>query len=292
MSLPILSSRRCILLLMLAMAAAPMRQAPIEAETEDALATWNWPAGTSKNSYRDFLDNGSPLPKIEAVEMAPEFDDALLKAFNFPLLPLNMHKGWRLGHQRYDKYLKELQLHRTWLDELQSPADDSTARQTSGTQLWPASEDDLLALSGQPGSGYSRTRQQQQRKHKREPSEQKGTRYKPSISAGVMTNLGDFFNQLKANVHFAEHSQQLGEAESQLLEGVHPHPLQKDDDDKEEDDDYDSGQPPDRKTSKLLQSIRSYRPSQKVRSLVSRNPNGYRGSQFIDPSYMWLGLGK
>lgn len=157
-----------------------MRQAPIEAEAEDALATWNWPAGTSKNSYGDFLDNGSPLPKIEAVEMAPEFDDALVKAFNFPLLPMSLNKGWRLGHQRYDKYLKELQLHRTWLDDLQSPADDSTARQTSGTQLWPPSEDELQ----QPGSVYSRTRQKQQRKHKREPSEQKGPRYRPSISAG------------------------------------------------------------------------------------------------------------
>ncbi|XP_064543903.1 uncharacterized protein LOC135432253 isoform X2 [Drosophila montana] len=263
-----------------------MRQAPIEAEADDALATWNWPAGTSKNSYRDFLDNGSPLPKIEAVEMAPEFDDALVKAFNFPRLPMNFNKGWRLWHQRYDKYLKELQVHRTWVDDdLQSPADDTTSGQKSG-------EDDLQALFDQPGSAYSRTRNKQQRKHKREPSEvRQGPRYRPSISAGVMTNLGDFFNQLKANVHFAEHSQQLGDAESQLLEGEHPHPLQKIDD-TEEDDDYDSGQPSDRKTSKLLQSVRSYRPSQKVRSLVSRNPNGYRGSQFIDPSYMWLGLGK
>lgn len=111
-----------------------------------------------------------------------------------------------------------------------------------------------------------------------------------------MTNLGDFFKQLKANVHYAEQSQhQLGEEESQLLEGVHPHQQMIIDDNDNDNDavaldgaDYDSGQPSDRKGSKL----RSYRPSQKIRSLVSRNPNGYRGSQFIDPSYMWLGLGK
>lgn len=130
-----------------------------------------------------------------------------------------------------------------------------------------------------------------------------------------MTNLGEFFNQLKANVHFAEQSQQLGEAETQLLEGVHPHqlevPVTADDEameteegqhqqalDKSRSDATENdidGYPssgPQRKASKLLQSARSYRPSQKIRSLVSRNPNGYRGSQFIDPSYMWLGLGK
>jgi len=106
-----------------------------------------------------------------------------------------------------------------------------------------------------------------------------------------MTNLGDFFKQLEANVHFAEHSQQLGEGESRLLEGRHPYALEKSSD-IADDSDYDSGQPPDRNPSKFLQSVRSYQPSQKIRSLVSRNPNGYRGSQFIDPSYMWLGLGK
>lgn len=126
-----------------------------------------------------------------------------------------------------------------------------------------------------------------------------------------MTNLGEFFNQLKANVHFAEQSQQLGEAETQLLEGLHPHqleqPVREDEDAAEREeqgleqssssdaaenavDIYPSSTS--RKSSKLLQSARSYRPSQKIRSLVSRNPNGYRGSQFIDPSYMWLGLGK
>lgn len=125
-----------------------------------------------------------------------------------------------------------------------------------------------------------------------------------------MTNLGEFFNQLKANVHFAEQSQQLGEAETQLLEGVHPHQLEVpagEDDEIAEADEQGlekgssdatqsavDGYPgsTSRKSSKLLQSARSYRPSQKIRSLVSRNPNGYRGSQFIDPSYMWLGLGK
>lgn len=118
-----------------------------------------------------------------------------------------------------------------------------------------------------------------------------------------MTNLGEFFNQLKANVHFAEQSQQLGEAETQLLEGVHPHQLEVPASETEEGEDQQALEKsrsvatenelgPKRKASKLLQSARGYRPSQKIRSLVSRNPNGYRGSQFIDPSYMWLGLGK
>lgn len=106
-----------------------------------------------------------------------------------------------------------------------------------------------------------------------------------------MTNLGDFFNQLEANVRFAEQSQ-LGESETRLLEGKHPHPLVLQVLPTKAPIDAAQQEEQDLKTSKLLHALRSYRPSQKIRSLVSRNPQGYRGSQFIDPSYMWLGLGK
>ncbi|KAH8261561.1 hypothetical protein KR044_011187, partial [Drosophila immigrans] len=270
--------------------AAPMRPAAIEAKAAEAqadadatsaLAAWNWPMEMAKTPYRHFHDSGSPLPKIEAEEMVPEFDNALAQPFNFPLLPTPLNRPWRLWQQRYNKHLKELQVHQSWLGDLQSPAIVSTSKLKRRHKLTPANED----------ADVYDDKSREQQKMKREPSDYKGPLYRPSISAGVMTNLGDFFKQLKANVHFAEHSQQLGEGESQLLEGLHPYPLEPEIDTADEVD-YDSGQPSDHKSTKLLQSVRSYRPSQKIRSLVSRNPNGYRGSQFIDPSYMWLGLGK
>ncbi|KAH8371547.1 hypothetical protein KR093_007956, partial [Drosophila rubida] len=270
--------------------AAPMRPAAIdskaseaqaEADATSALAAWNWPMEMAKTSHRRFQDGGSPLPKIEAVEMTPEFENAWAQPFNFPQFPMPVNPRWRLWQQRYNKQLRNLQVHQTWLGDLQSPAAVSTPKLQH--KLLLANEDDANAFDD---------KDREQHKRKREQSNYNGPLYRPSISAGVMTNLGDFFKQLKANVHFAEHSQQLGEGETQLLEGLHPYPFEPESD-TADDGDYDAGQPPDRKSTKLLQSGRgSYRPSQKIRSLVSRNPNGYRGSQFIDPSYMWLGLGK
>ncbi|XP_034106174.1 uncharacterized protein LOC117569211 isoform X1 [Drosophila albomicans] len=282
---------RRISLLLLLMAAASMRpgviavkatEAQVEADASGALAAWNWPMEMAKTSYRHLVDSGRPLPKIEAEEMAPEFENALTQPFHFPPFPMPLNRRWRLWQQRYNKHLKELQVYQTWLGDLQSPAIVSTSKLKRNHQLFPANEDD---------ANVNNEKAKEQHEMKREPSDYRGPLYRPSISAGVMTNLGDFFKQLKANVHFAEHSHQLGEGESQLLEGLHPYPLEPPSD-TPDDADYDSGQPPDRNSNKLLQSVRSYRPSQKIRSLVSRNPNGYRGSQFIDPSYMWLGLGK
>ncbi|XP_039957653.1 uncharacterized protein LOC120772877 [Bactrocera tryoni] len=94
----------------------------------------------------------------------------------------------------------------------------------------------------------------------------------PSISAGAMTHLGNFFTDLSKNVRHNEKAQPLNHEEAKLLEGHHPFRHEANAD--------------------LLHAIRTYRPSQKIRSLVAMNPRGYHGAQFIDPNYMWVGLGK
>ncbi|XP_050324919.1 uncharacterized protein LOC126756121 [Bactrocera neohumeralis] len=94
----------------------------------------------------------------------------------------------------------------------------------------------------------------------------------PSISAGAMTHLGNFFTDLSKNVRHNEKAQPLNHEEANLLEGHHPFRHEANAD--------------------LLHAIRTYRPSQKIRSLVAMNPRGYHGAQFIDPNYMWVGLGK
>uniref|UniRef100_A0A1A9UQ11 Uncharacterized protein n=1 Tax=Glossina austeni TaxID=7395 RepID=A0A1A9UQ11_GLOAU len=111
----------------------------------------------------------------------------------------------------------------------------------------------------------------------------------PSISGGVMTNLGKFFRDLSKNVHYSE-QYRWNENEQKLLEGHRaiasfqnhlPDAL------------------PEHKNqtalnTELIQAIRFYRPSQKIRSLVTMNPHGQwsHDSKFIDPNYMWVGLGK
>ncbi|XP_001987831.2 uncharacterized protein LOC6560459 isoform X2 [Drosophila grimshawi] len=294
MALPCFSLTRLILLLTLLMSATPLRPSPIDGEADSVQATWDWPMERSENSYSNFMHNGRPLPNFKTGETTPEFFDAIAKGFNFPLLPLSLNgRLRRLWHQRYAKYLKELQLHQTsWMDNVQSPGDESMPKLKRNSILWPPNEDNEQTASDQPDYPYAYVTLEEQHKLKDEPSDYKGPLFRPSISAGAMTNLGDFFKQLRANVQFAEHSHQLDEGDSQLLEGVHRHQLEKEESDTKENEVSDSGQSSDRKKSKLLQSLLSYRPSQKIRSLVSRNPNGYRGSQFIDPSYMWLGLGK
>ncbi|XP_014096024.3 uncharacterized protein [Bactrocera oleae] len=103
----------------------------------------------------------------------------------------------------------------------------------------------------------------------------------PSISAGAMTHLGNFFTDLSKNVRYNEKSRPLNHEEAKLLEGHHPlrqlHERM-------------AGEH--EANAELLHAIRTYRPSQKIRSLVAMNPRGYHGSQFIDPNYMWVGLGK
>lgn len=104
-----------------------------------------------------------------------------------------------------------------------------------------------------------------------------------------MTNLGKFFRDLSKNVHYSE-QYRWDENEQKLLEGHRaiasfqnhlPDAL------------------PDHKNqtalnTELIQAIRFYRPSQKIRSLVTMNPHGQwsHDSKFIDPNYMWVGLGK
>ena len=76
----------------------------------------------------------------------------------------------------------------------------------------------------------------------------------------------------------------LSNSEEVLLDGDHPIQMLK------EELNSDGTRPTG--TAAFLHAIRNYRPSQRIRSLVALNPEGYHGSQFLDPNYMWLGLGK
>lgn len=108
--------------------AAPLRPAPIEADTVaeeeavGALASWNWPMEMEKSTYHNILESGSLLPNIETEEMMPEFGNALAQPLNFPQFPMPLSRGHRFWHQRYKQHLKELQVHQTWVGDLQSPA--------------------------------------------------------------------------------------------------------------------------------------------------------------------------
>lgn len=103
--------------------------------------------------------------------------------------------------------------------------------------------------------------------------------------SGAMTNLGDFFNDLKSNVEFMEKTK-LSKEEAKLMDGNHPANVLRD-----EFLNHAAGNKP-TGTAAFLHAIREYRPSQKIRSLVAMNPEGYHGSKFLDPNYMWVGLGK
>ncbi|XP_068147456.1 uncharacterized protein [Drosophila tropicalis] len=268
-----LSRMRQIWLLVLLIAATPLQSMPISQAAPwdsdwDESRQWPWPMATSYPND-DFVDNGSPLPKTSAVgEMASEYEDS-----NFPTL----NRRWRIWQRQN---LKKLQLEQMY----QSPASTRVKLKRTPIQ-WPPQNLENVPEPGQPRYAYAYVWPSQLRTLKRKQLDPKRLRYRPSISAGVMTNLGDFFNRLEENVRFAEQSQ-LNEADSQLLEGSHPHQ-------QDPDPTAQQAEEPESPNSKLLQAVRmAYRPSQKIRSLVSRNPKGYRGSQFIDPSYMWLGLGK
>uniref|UniRef100_A0A1A9WQT2 Uncharacterized protein n=1 Tax=Glossina brevipalpis TaxID=37001 RepID=A0A1A9WQT2_9MUSC len=113
--------------------------------------------------------------------------------------------------------------------------------------------------------------------------------FSPAISGSVMTNLGKFFRDLSKNVHYSE-QYHWGENEQKLLKGhgaigsFQNHPP-------------DALPDPSNGTAdntELIEAIRFYRPSQKIRSLVAMNPHGQwsHDSNFIDPNYIWVGLGK
>ncbi|XP_017106735.2 uncharacterized protein [Drosophila bipectinata] len=247
---------------------------------------WEWdPAWESKviqpppqTTSREFDDlypdaDGSPLPKSSGPEINNQLD-----ADYFPPYPELLDRQWHLQN------LKQLQVQQKW----QSPP---AALGKRAPIQWPPPEDseEQQPPEGEPRYPFAYAHTLPWKR--KQVSQPQKLRYKPSISAGAMTNLGDFFNQLEANVRFAEQSQ-LGESETRLLEGKHPHPMVLQVLPTKAPIDAAQQEEQDLKTSKLLHALRSYRPSQKIRSLVSRNPQGYRGSQFIDPSYMWLGLGK
>ncbi|XP_016957961.1 uncharacterized protein LOC108029967 isoform X2 [Drosophila biarmipes] len=277
---PLLMRRR--ILLMVLLFAAPLtstatgrdRQVPPEWQRDWELDSgWDF----NGNGYMDSVptptsralddlypaEGGNPLPKSKGAEMDKAFGDNY-----FAPDPELFGRQWHLQH------LKQLQVQHKW----QSPPAAEVKAKRAPPE-WPPDEEEQS-----PPFDYAYNLPW---KRKDLPE---SLRYRPSISA-AMTNLGGFFNQLEANLRFAEQSQ-LGESETRLLEGKHPHPLHLPPMPPDAKDDPAQQQEHDRKTSKLLQALRSYRPSQKIRSLVSRNPQGYRGSQFIDPSYMWLGLGK
>ncbi|KAH8270890.1 hypothetical protein KR018_011304 [Drosophila ironensis] len=306
--------RRRILLMMLLLA-APLRSAPFGrsqvAMAKTATKTsrdrqipaewqrpWEWdpdwdsagsqqapPTATTAREFDDLSpdDNGYPVPKSNS----PDMGNNELSSDYFPPYPELFGRQWHLQH------LKQLQVQHKW----QSPPSTFSIKPKRAPIQWPPQGDneEQLVPAGEPRYPFAYTLPWK-RKHLSQQKQPK-LRYMPSISAGAMTNLGDFFNQLEANVRFAEQSQ-LGESETRLLKGKHPYPLVPSLVSGEETDDGDPLQQQqqqeeqDRKTTKLLRALHSYRPSQKIRSLVSRNPQGYRGSQFIDPSYMWLGLGK
>ncbi|XP_058981158.1 uncharacterized protein LOC131803683 [Musca domestica] len=119
----------------------------------------------------------------------------------------------------------------------------------------------------------------------KKPKQNLTTPFLPAISGGSMVNLGKFFRDLSKNLQFSEKYQWSSE-EQKLLEGdptfgdLHHHL---------HDPEGNTDQ-----AAEWIKAIRFYRPSQKIRSLVEMNPHGQwaHGSNFIDPNYMWIGLGK
>ncbi|ETN65751.1 hypothetical protein AND_002477 [Anopheles darlingi] len=105
----------------------------------------------------------------------------------------------------------------------------------------------------------------------------------PSISVGALTNLGDFFQNLKHNLESLE-SKNLNTEQVKLLEGQNMISSMR----KEIAEDY----PKPGGSAAFLHAIRNYRPSHRIRALVSTVPELYRGTNYHDPVYMLAGLGK
>lgn len=112
-------------------------------------------------------------------------------------------------------------------------------------------------------------------------------RFSPSISVGefygALTNLGDFFQHLKHNLESLE-TKNLSHDQVKLLEGENMISNLR----KEFTDDY----PKPAGSAAFLHAIRNYRPSNRIRALVSSVPDLYRGTNFHDPVYKLAGLGK
>uniref|UniRef100_A0A182SA87 Uncharacterized protein n=1 Tax=Anopheles maculatus TaxID=74869 RepID=A0A182SA87_9DIPT len=100
---------------------------------------------------------------------------------------------------------------------------------------------------------------------------------------GALTNLGDFFQNLKHNLESLE-SKNLNNDQVKLLEGQNMISNLR----KEFVEDY----PKPAGSAAFLHAIRNYRPSHRIRALVSTVPELYRGTNFHDPVYMLAGLGK
>ncbi|XP_058065846.1 uncharacterized protein LOC131215473 [Anopheles bellator] len=113
------------------------------------------------------------------------------------------------------------------------------------------------------------------------------TSFMPSISVGefygALTNLGDFFQNLKQNLESLE-SKNLNHEQVKLLEGQNMISHLR----KEFVEDY----PKPAGSAAFLHAIRNYRPSHRIRALVSTVPELYRGTNYHDPVYMLAGLGK
>uniref|UniRef100_A0AAG5D566 Uncharacterized protein n=1 Tax=Anopheles atroparvus TaxID=41427 RepID=A0AAG5D566_ANOAO len=109
----------------------------------------------------------------------------------------------------------------------------------------------------------------------------------PSISVGefygALTNLGDFFQNLKHNLESLE-SKHLNTEQVKLLEGQNMISNLR----KEIAVDY----PKPGGSAAFLHAFRNYRPSHRIRALVSTVPELYRGTNYHDPVYMLAGLGK
>uniref|UniRef100_A0A182PV44 Uncharacterized protein n=1 Tax=Anopheles epiroticus TaxID=199890 RepID=A0A182PV44_9DIPT len=107
--------------------------------------------------------------------------------------------------------------------------------------------------------------------------------FMPSISVGALTNLGDFFQNLKHNLESLE-AKNLNNDQVKLLEGQNMiSNLRKE---------FVADYPKPAGSAAFLHAIRNYRPSHRIRALVSTVPELYRGTNFHDPVYMLAGLGK
>lgn len=114
----------------------------------------------------------------------------------------------------------------------------------------------------------------------------------PFSIVGAMTNLGDFFDNLKNNIDFLEKGE-LTDEQIQLLDGQHPLTSLKKElssTSGENDSSWHNNGP--HGTAAFIHAIRTYRPSHRIRNLISTVPEGYRGANSHDPNYKWIGLGK
>ncbi|KFB50293.1 Dper\GL11233-PA-like protein [Anopheles sinensis] len=105
----------------------------------------------------------------------------------------------------------------------------------------------------------------------------------PVRFAGALTNLGDFFQNLKHNLESLE-AKHLNTEQVKLLEGQNMiSNLRKE---------FVADYPKPAGSAAFLHAIRNYRPSHRIRALVSTVPELYRGTNYHDPVYMLAGLGK